>query len=68
MFDPHRKNSVFYCSVNELALIVFLNNLGVAERESVSFHCKGLKRVNNFQPPYSDLHPDLHFCQSFASD
>ena len=31
MFDPHRENSVFYCSVNELALVVFLNNLGVAE-------------------------------------
>ena len=31
MFDPPRENSVFYCSVNELALVVFPNNLGVAE-------------------------------------
>ena len=37
MFDPHRENSVFYFSVNELALVVFPNNLGVAERESAFF-------------------------------
>ena len=31
MFDPHRGTSVFCFSVNELALVVFPNNLGVAE-------------------------------------
>jgi hypothetical protein len=28
-------------------------NGSLAERESVSFHCKGLKRINNFYHPYS---------------
>ena len=60
MFDPHRENSVFYCSVNELALVVFPNNLGVAEREGFepSVRGKPVQRISNPSP--SATRPPLH--------
>ena len=52
MFDLYRGNSIFYCSVNELALVVFPNKLGVAEREGFepSVRGKPVQRISNPSP------------------